>query len=615
MPTSKACLLLIMLLAPAVAHAAGLGRLTINSALGEPFNAEIDLIAVKKEEKTSLMARLASQDAFRQASVDYMPLFSTFKTSIENRSDGQAYVKVTSLQPITEPFLNMLIELNWSSGRLLREYTVLLAPPEIGAHLLATPTSQSSQSTAPGSANSSAFDAAVVENPGSTIKNPVIGEKAPVPGSASISKIPAVYGPVKGGDNLAEIGRNISASSGVSVNQMLVALYRANREAFFGDNMHRLKAGSILRVPDESEIGMMTPVEAEKEVRRQTVEWKRYMLLADVADLIPASEEPRQSNLQKGVETHEPDGVSATPPDSLAAMASQGELASEPVFTAQAAPLGAEADNVEDAMMAPPPTAGLATEIAKPMHVTEKSGHIANSPLRRNSLIDDLAANIEYLGGALVLLITSIVGISMVGRSKETSPDSSSVDVVSSVFDPQLPGKTVPVTTSAPMATSIPPGTDTAAQTDEADAAAAARAGVYLHTHDIQTRKVPKDTPVGNHDSRQTPANPQTPGIHGEPVNLTSSSEPIPSVFASPAPSAVHPAEIISFNLDDTQSVTPKEFTERSTQWHEIVTRLDLARAYQEMGDMDAARQVLKEAIREGDIQQQQSARMLLANL
>lgn len=111
-------------------QAAGLGKLTVNSSLGQPFKAEIDLIALKKADIPSLSARLAPRDAFRKADVDYAPFFSTFAVSVEVRSDGQPYIKIISSQPVIEPFLNMLIELNWSSGRLLREYVVLLDLPE-----------------------------------------------------------------------------------------------------------------------------------------------------------------------------------------------------------------------------------------------------------------------------------------------------------------------------------------------------------------------------------------------------------------------------------------------------------------------------------------------------
>src|SRR5690242_16655949 len=77
-------------------QAAGLGRLTVVSVQGQPFKAEIDLVAVKKEEKAILTARLASQEAFRQASVDYLPVLSTFYASIETRANGSPYVRIVS---------------------------------------------------------------------------------------------------------------------------------------------------------------------------------------------------------------------------------------------------------------------------------------------------------------------------------------------------------------------------------------------------------------------------------------------------------------------------------------------------------------------------------------
>ena len=142
----KACWLLIALMSPLAVRAAGLGRLSVMSAPGQPFRAEIDLVAVKKEEKSSLSARLASQEIFRQANVDYLPLLSTFKATVETRPDGLPYVRIVSSQPIAEPLLNILIELNWSSGRLLREYTVVLAQPEARRDSPAKPAIQAQSS-------------------------------------------------------------------------------------------------------------------------------------------------------------------------------------------------------------------------------------------------------------------------------------------------------------------------------------------------------------------------------------------------------------------------------------------------------------------------------------
>ena len=126
---ATACVLSFVLMASGTGWAAGLGRLTPTSALGQPFEAEIELVAVKDEEKPGLTASLAPQQFFRQANIDYLPLLATFRASVEVRSDGQPYVRIVSSQPVTEPLLNLLVELSWPSGRLMREYAIVLAPP------------------------------------------------------------------------------------------------------------------------------------------------------------------------------------------------------------------------------------------------------------------------------------------------------------------------------------------------------------------------------------------------------------------------------------------------------------------------------------------------------
>ena len=112
------------------ASAAGLGRITVLSGLGQPLRAEVE-IAATPEELQNLTARLASAEAFRQAGVDYSPSVSGLRMAVERRGNG-AVVRVSSDRPINEPFVDMLVELNWSSGRLIREYTFLLDPPDTG---------------------------------------------------------------------------------------------------------------------------------------------------------------------------------------------------------------------------------------------------------------------------------------------------------------------------------------------------------------------------------------------------------------------------------------------------------------------------------------------------
>jgi pilus assembly protein FimV len=118
----------LALAAPLALQAAGLGRLTVTSTLGAPLNAEIEIVALKPGEEDGLVARLASADAFQQAGIEPSAALNSLRFAIVRR-DGRPVVRVTSLQPINEPFVDMLVELEGGTGRLVREYTFLLDPP------------------------------------------------------------------------------------------------------------------------------------------------------------------------------------------------------------------------------------------------------------------------------------------------------------------------------------------------------------------------------------------------------------------------------------------------------------------------------------------------------
>ena len=116
----RAVLIAAISMLPSLATPAGLGKINVLSALGQPLLAEIDLVSVSAEEFPSLAATLASQDAYREANVEYPNNLGGFRFVIAKRANGQAYLRVVSNQPVNEPFLDLLIELNWASGRLLR---------------------------------------------------------------------------------------------------------------------------------------------------------------------------------------------------------------------------------------------------------------------------------------------------------------------------------------------------------------------------------------------------------------------------------------------------------------------------------------------------------------
>ena len=111
------------------AWALGLGRLAVQSALGETLQAEIDVTSLSAEEASNLRVRIASPDAYRAAGVDYNAVLPGTVASLQRRADGRPFLKLTSDRPVQEPFVDVILELSWSTGRLVREYTLLLDPP------------------------------------------------------------------------------------------------------------------------------------------------------------------------------------------------------------------------------------------------------------------------------------------------------------------------------------------------------------------------------------------------------------------------------------------------------------------------------------------------------
>ncbi|WP_229257759.1 FimV/HubP family polar landmark protein [Duganella margarita] len=243
-------------LVAATANAAGLGKLTVLSSLGQPLRAEIELTSVSAEEAGALVARLAPTEAFRSANIDFNPALSSLRFDVEPRN-GRQVIKVSSSQAINEPFVDMLLELTWNGGRMVREYTFLLDPPDLRA-------AQAPQVTAPVDVSNRAAQApaaAPAQTPAAAqpaaaaaAAAPARAEPArPQPAAKPAAKPSAADYTVKQGDNLTRIANQVKPVD-VSLDTMLVALYRANPEAFAGKNMNRLKSGQILAVPDAEQI-------------------------------------------------------------------------------------------------------------------------------------------------------------------------------------------------------------------------------------------------------------------------------------------------------------------------------------------------------------------------
>jgi len=295
-------------------YAVGFGGINVTSALGQPLVAEIELVAVEPADKATLNARLASPEAFKGAGIDFPYGLPKLKFSVETRANGDAYIKATSTQPINEPFVSLLIELGWSSGRLLREYTFLLDPPGFIAEQKeaaavqpiepvvvppvvavvpqveavpepVVPAAEVAPEVAqPAAAETTQAAAEAVPAPVATPEPtpaPVAAKEEPPfvrsPAKEKVEATPANTNSVtvKRGDTLGKIAAKTKPTD-VSLERMLVALYRANTEAFEGKNMNRLSTGKILRLPESEALAALQQAEAANEVRAQVADWNVY---------------------------------------------------------------------------------------------------------------------------------------------------------------------------------------------------------------------------------------------------------------------------------------------------------------------------------------------------
>ncbi|MBG7621542.1 LysM peptidoglycan-binding domain-containing protein [Herbaspirillum sp. AP02] len=374
MKTLSAAVALALAL-PLGAQAAGLGKLTVLSSLGQPLRAEIEVTSVSADEAGKLSARLAPAEAFRRANMDYNPVLGSLSFVVEQRQ-GRHFIRISSSQPVSDPFVDLLMELSAGDSRLLREYTFLLDPPDSkaprnaqvapltpgnagattgspasgetaaasAAATPATPAAQASDSAptaaqaastpaaAPAPTPAPAQAAATAVAPAASAPIPVSGEEpattivqrpapsalaeelirrqqaapADTPASASPDALaasraatqsatgtvaqPAAANPaapaaatpgksadyrVKQGDTLGAIAaRNQPAN--VSLDQMLIALYRANPGAFQGNNINRLRAGRILSIPDQPTAAAVDRDEARGMVVAQAQDFNAY---------------------------------------------------------------------------------------------------------------------------------------------------------------------------------------------------------------------------------------------------------------------------------------------------------------------------------------------------
>lgn len=251
----------IALLAPGGSHALGIGDLHVRSALNQPLQAEVPLV-ISRENPSDLQVKLASADVFVAAGLERPHFLASLKFTTVRRPDGSHVIEISSRDPIREPFLNFLLEVTWPQGRIVKEFTALLDPPQGTLAPIAPPVLERPSPTGADNPSDSMPPARIPQG------NPIGMQETSERTDPVSSRIPDHYGPVQPRDALSMIAHAIGADTGLSTEQVAVGLYRANPDAFFGGNINSLKIGTILTVPSREALAQLNPAEARQEYRR-----------------------------------------------------------------------------------------------------------------------------------------------------------------------------------------------------------------------------------------------------------------------------------------------------------------------------------------------------------
>lgn len=286
-------LLSAMTMAPSSAWSLTLGAMRVQSAVGEPLRAQLSLGQLTAEELSSINAGFAPASVYQAAGITPNPILDNIQISVDASVPSNVVVNITSARPISEPFLDMLLEIKWASGKVVRDYTLLLA---------AAPASTVSVSAEPVVVGAPMVTDPIAAAPVEPLKGPDVStgtvvqatpavpepepEQAPAPEAEPTTPSPEVLAEavkpapiqrlrVVRGDTAAALAR-ANLPSGVSLDQMLQAMLRANPNAFVANNVNRLKAGADLTVPSAEAAQAIDAGQARQLVVAQSRDFNAY---------------------------------------------------------------------------------------------------------------------------------------------------------------------------------------------------------------------------------------------------------------------------------------------------------------------------------------------------
>jgi pilus assembly protein FimV len=348
--------LALLLALPSAAFALGLGDIHLHSPLNAPLDADIELVDVAADEANTVQVQLASRDTFARYGLDWPAYLSSVKVTTARASDGRQTIRLRSTDPITEPFVTLLVDVSWSRGHLVREYTMLLDPPvyapgesAVASAPVAAPATgtgaregsiaraaETPAAPAPAATPAPAEAATAATAPeSSTAAASPAPAPAPAPTPAPGRHAHAAPAPaepvssesgnshvVQRGETLSEIAGGIAGAGANTpkARTWMLAIYQANPQAF-RQNMNVLRSGAVLRIPEASEAAAVSPAEATAEIRRQYAAWRGAT--SSAAPATAASEKAGRLKLVTPSETA-PAAANVTPPGPTAPGAKGG---------------------------------------------------------------------------------------------------------------------------------------------------------------------------------------------------------------------------------------------------------------------------------------------------
>lgn len=621
MRSLQGVLVLGLALFSSAAMALGLGNIRVLSKPGQPLVAEIPVITSDPGELDNAKAGLASAATFERVGLAAPTgLVGELQFQFVQDRDGRAVIRVTSAQPVQVASVGFLIEVDWGHGRLVREYSALVAAPE-AATVVAEPMIE-----APAAAQSNLIVREPQQQPeqlpeappaAATLAAPAAAQPAAVasaPRSAPVMPAEGALAPVQRGQSLSQIARELSHDSGASLNQTMVALMRANPEAFIRGNINLLKQGAVLRTPAQEELARVDAAEARAIVRDQTAQWRQARApipqpaVADAAAAAPAA---------------------AARPAATAAGAGGARLEIAPAVAGaeQTAGMttgldaGGEGDMLANEQLQQAKEE-LATRDAELQELRDRVGELEKLQKQQQTLIamkdSDLAAAQQRLGEAakrdgagsfgwvwlgLALVLLGAFGWWLSRRRKPLPPAPRSDSVAENL------AATMPVMGAAAVQTPW----ETEAAEDAADLA---------EPHALAEDTAPAPPPQAYEEpmpawlkasppARVEPVVPVVaPKVEHKPVLLFEASRQNNVV---PEPAAVRPepaaADEASWLAGDMAAITPLNPTPAGRE------RLELAIAYLDLGDAETARTLLNQVAASTDPQARGEALELLGRM